>query len=140
MLAAVACGRQSADDGVECAPVVTAGVGGAIPSLDSIPASQPVSALLVWRSGVPRGAERSVRAAGGQVAHAFGAQPALLVSATGVQLRRLRGEHPDADVALPLSGTVQLCVVGEHVVPVRDRITEAKRSAQALARRVLRGG
>jgi hypothetical protein len=131
-----ACRTEHAGE-LECAPATTAARGGQLPALDSVPQGQVVSAVLVWRSRVPREAPRQVRDAGATVAYEFTAQPALLVSATAAQLRRLRGAHPDAELALGVGGTRQICVVGEYVPPAGDRLTAAKRRLRALAKSLL---
>jgi len=137
LLPGVACGSDGVGE-IECAAAPGTAAGGAIPVVDSVPQAQVVSALLVWRSRVPRGAGRRVRDVGATVAHEFSAQPALLVSATGAQLRRLRGAHPDADLAFSVGGTRQICVVGRYTPPASDRLDAAKRRARAMAKRLLR--
>ena len=136
LLPVAACRTDDAG-GLECAAATTAAAGGQLPALDSVPQAQVVSAMLVWRSRVPRGAARGVRDAGASVAHEFSVQPALLVSATGAQLRRLRGAHPDAELALGVGGTRQMCVVGQYVRPAGHRLTAAKRKVKSLAKWLL---
>jgi hypothetical protein len=138
-LAVTAC-RPGDVGELECAAATTAPAGGLLPSLDSVPQGRVVSAVLVWRSRVPREAVRRVRDAGGTVAHEYTAQPALLVSATGAQLRRLHGTHPDADLAFGVGGTREICVVRAYTPPAADRLTAAKQRVRALAKRLLGRG
>jgi hypothetical protein len=136
LAACQACAGSGAGD-LGCVPAATAGPSGQLPALDSVPKGESVSAVVVWPSGVPRDAERVVRAAGGTVAHEFRAQPALLVSATGAQLRRLRGARPDAAVTLGAAGTTEICLVAAYSPAPEARAAELTRRARALARRVL---
>jgi hypothetical protein len=70
------------------------------PSLDSIPADSLVSALLAWDGGVPRGKGDELRALGVEVVYEFQFQPAILVGATGVQLRTLAASDPTVEIKI----------------------------------------